>query len=76
MRLPVVQDIRSTSDNNGNTVFTVKVRASPLSEKQELEQVAVDRLKEFVDSPFIVSRMEPVYDTTGLLVAYSIWVVR
>jgi len=67
MRVPGDQVIRRTSDDNGHTVFTVK---------EEGIQQAVDRLKGMIEGPFTVSRTEPVYDTTGIVVAYSIWIER
>ncbi len=68
MRVPGDQVILRTSDDNGHTVFTVKAEKGT--------QQAVDRLKGTIEGPFKVSRTEPVYDTTGMVVAYSIWVER
>ena len=68
MRFRGDQVIRRTSDDNGHTVFTVKA--------EDGIQQAVDRLKEMIDGPFRVSRTEPVYSTTGVIVAYSIWIER
>ncbi|PYS53612.1 MAG: hypothetical protein DMG13_11870 [Acidobacteria bacterium] len=65
--------IRATSDD-GHTVFTVKVEPSVLSTPKATEQVAVDRLKAWLGAPVTVSHTEPVYDGTGALVAYSIWI--
>jgi len=67
MRIPEGQLIRQTSDDEGHTVYTVKVNT---------EQAAVDQLKTLLGMPVTVARSEPVYDTTGSLVAYSIWIVR
>jgi hypothetical protein len=68
MRFPGDQVIRRTSDDNGHTVFTVKAEKGT--------QQAVERLKGIIDGPFTVSRSEPIYSTTGAIVAYSIWVER
>ena len=68
MRVPGDQVIRTTRDDNGHTVFTVK--------GEKGRQQAIDRLKGMLEGPFTVSRAEPVYDTTGMIVAYSIWVER
>ena len=74
--VPVPTDpiIRTTSDDDGHTVFTVKVEATVLSTQKATEQVAVDRLKAWLGAPVTVSHTEPVYDGTGALVAYSIWI--
>jgi hypothetical protein len=67
MRIPPDQSIRQTRDDQGHTVYTVKVNN---------EQAAIDRLQALLGKPVTVARSEPVYDTTGLLVAYSIWIAR
>ena len=67
MRIPEDQLIRQTRDDDGHTVYTVKVNT---------EQAAVDRLQTLLGAPVTISRSEAVYDTTGVLVAYSLWVVR
>jgi len=67
MRIPEDQTIRQTSDDDGHTVFTVKVNT---------ERAAVDRLKASLGQTVTISRTEPVYDATGALVAYSIWIER
>ena len=66
MRVPNDQIIRQTSDDDGHTVFTVKVNTT--------EKAAVDRLKASLGASIQVSHTVPVYDTTGALVAYSIWI--
>jgi hypothetical protein len=68
MRFRQDQVIRRTSDDNGQDVFTVKAENG--------YPEAIDRLKELIDGPFRVSRAEPVYSTTGVVVAYSIWIER
>jgi len=67
MRIPDDQLVRQTSDDDGHTVYTVKVNT---------EQAAVERLQTLLGKPVTVSRSEPIYDTTGSLVAYSIWIER
>jgi N-acetylglucosamine-6-phosphate deacetylase len=70
MRVPSDAAIRETTDDDGHTVFFVQVKT---------EQAAVDRLKALKASlgeVVTISHTEPVYDTTGALVAYSIWVER
>jgi hypothetical protein len=59
--------VRQTSDDDGHPVWVVKVKT---------EQDAVDQLKAFIGDAVTISRTEPVYDARGMLIAYSIWVVR
>src|SRR5437870_10275323 len=61
------QVIRQTNDDDGHPVFLVEVKT---------EQDAVDRLKASLGDAVTISRTKPVYDSTGALVAYSVWVVR
>ena len=61
------QAIRQANDDDGHPVWVVKVKT---------EQDAVDRLKASLGQAVTILRTEPVYDATGSLVAYSIWVVR
>jgi hypothetical protein len=67
MRVPSDQTIRQTRDDDGQPVWIVKVKT---------EQAAVDRLKASLGQTVTVSHAEPVYDATGTLVAYSIWIQR
>jgi hypothetical protein len=62
------QAIRQTRDDDGKLVWTVP--------DVKTEQDAVERLKAALGEAVIVSRTEPVYDTEGALVAYSIWVAK
>ena len=61
------QAIRQTNDADGQPVWVVQVKT---------EQDAVDRLKASLGAAVTISRTEPVYDATGQLVAYSIWIER
>jgi hypothetical protein len=67
MRVTTDQAIRQTNDDDGRPVFVVQVKT---------EQDAVDRLKASLGATVTISRTEPVYDATGQLVAYSIWIER
>ena len=67
MRVTSDQAIRQTNDDDGQPVWVVTVKS---------EQDAIDRLKASLGEAVTISRTEPVYDTTGTLVAYDIWVVR
>ena len=67
MRVPSDQAIRLTRDDDGHPVWIVKLKT---------EQAAVDTLKASLGEAVTISRTEPVYDATGALVAYSIWVVK
>jgi hypothetical protein len=59
--------VRETRDINGTPVFIVQ---------EVTEQAAVARLNSSRGKTFTISKTEPVYDPTGALVAYSIWIER
>jgi hypothetical protein len=59
--------ICQNTDDDGQQVCTVKGKT---------EQDAVDRTKALLGEAVTISRTEPVYDATGQLVAYSIWIQR
>ena len=67
MRVPSGVAIRQSRDDDGHTVWVIPVKT---------EQDAVDRLKASLGDTVTISHTEPVYDTTGALVAYSIWAER
>lgn len=66
--------VRQTKDDDGNTVFVVKVNTPTFKADRAAEKVAVEQLSEFMRRKFEISRMEPIYSATGTLVAFSIWV--
>ena len=61
------QAMCQANDDDGEQFCLVKVKT---------EQDAVDRLKASLGEAVTVYRTEPVYDNTGALVAYSIWIER
>jgi hypothetical protein len=68
--------VRQSRDDDGNTVFTVKLRTAAFSSDEINRQAAITSLSEALKMPVQPSKMEQVYDTTGALVAYSIWLER
>jgi len=57
--------ITERRDGNGHAYYFVE---------EITEQAAVNRLKSSRGNAITISKAEPVYDTTGALVAYSIWI--
>ena len=78
MRVAVTDPtVRQSQDDNGDTVFTVKLRTAALFFSDEVNrQAATKSLSDVLKMPVQPSKMEPVYGTTGALVAYSIWLER
>jgi len=57
--------ITERRDGNGHAYYLVE---------EVTEQAAVERLKSTRGTDLSISKVEPVYDTTGTLIAYSIWI--
>ncbi len=74
MRIVKDQPIRRTTDKNGNLVYTVQVNMPAFTPALAAEKAALDRLHDSIHEKFTVTRTVPVFDTTGVLVAYSIWI--
>jgi len=69
--------VRPSHDDDGNKVFTVKLQTGVFStDSEESRQAALKSLADELKMPIDASKMEPVHDTTGALVAYAIWVER
>jgi len=68
--------VHQSVDDNGNTVYTVKVDSPSAGSVDEMTQSALSRLKEAVGRDTRVMRTQRLYDTTGVLVAVSFWVER
>lgn len=76
MRISETETVRETTDKSGNTVFTIKVNTPAFSSEDVHQQAARDSLKAELGEDVAISKMEPVYSTTGALLAYSIWIER
>ena len=74
MRVDKKEPVRRSQDNNGNTVYTVQVSTPAFTPAETVEKAAEDRLREVIHEKFEITRAIPVYDTTGIVVAYSIWI--
>jgi hypothetical protein len=74
MRIVENEPIRRTKDINGNTVYTVQVHRPSTAPASSAEKAAIARLHEVIHEKFEISRMVPIHDTMGAVVAYSIWI--
>ena len=68
--------VHETIDDSGNAVFTVKIETPVFSSEAVNREAALGSLKKALGIDFTVSKMQPLYDTTGTLIAYSIWIER
>lgn len=62
------------TDVNGSDVFTVKLESAVLWDNQEHKDMAVRSLEKFLERPVTPVKSQPIYTTTGMTIAYAIWV--
>ena len=74
MRVEKDMPVSKSVDDNGSTVYTVQVSTTLLTPAAESEKAALDRLHEVVHDKFSVAHSVPVIDSTGTVIAYSIWI--
>ena len=74
MRVEKDVPVRRNVDDNGNVVYTVQVNAPLFTSESVAEKAAIDRLRDAVPNKFSVSHTVPVIDSTGMIIAYSIWI--
>ena len=74
-RLSGFDEVRRAHDDDGTPVYTVKVSRVVFSgDAEELAEGATEKLQAFLGLDSIeVDRMQPVYDTRGVLAAFSFW---
>ena len=59
---------------NGSEVFTVKLESAVLWDNAEHKEAAVETREKFLMSPVTTVKSQPIYTTTGMTVAYAIWI--
>jgi hypothetical protein len=62
------------TDVNGSEVFTVKLGSAVLWDNGEHREMAVETLERYLKVPITPVKMMPIYKTTGMTIAYAIWV--
>ena len=74
MRVEKDVPVRRNVDDNGNVVYTVQVNVPMFTSESVAEKTAIDRLRDAVQEKFSVSHTVPIIDSTGMIIAYSIWI--
>ena len=65
--------VRKT-DVNGSEVFTVKLGRAVLWDNKDHKTAAVETLEKFLNVPVTPVKTQPIYTTTGMTIAYAIWI--
>jgi hypothetical protein len=73
MRYWLGPDVRQAHDDDDMPVYTVRLQTPVFSSNEVNIQAALQSLHDALKKPVQPSRMEPIYDTYGALVAYAIW---
>lgn len=74
MRVSASDPAVKRTDVNGSEVFTVKLESAVLWDNEEHQNMALSSLERFLGTPVKQVKMKPIYTTTGMTVAYAVWV--
>ena len=74
MRVSASDLMVKKTDVNGTEVYTVKLDNAVLWDNEEHRNNAVDTLKKFLRQPVMPVKLQPIYTTTGMTIAYAIWI--
>lgn len=76
MKVSATESMQRTVDRNGVSVFTVKLKEPCLFDTDNTRKKAVDVLEKSLGKPVAASRIQPIRNWTGRLIAYAIWKER
>lgn len=73
MKISPTESVSWTEDRNKNTIFTAKLQTPRFFDTDETRRAAVEMLQKSLGKPVRVTRIQPVRDWTGHVIAYAIW---
>jgi hypothetical protein len=73
MKVSATETVRKTVDRNGNAIFTTKLEEPCIFDTANTRSKAVSTLGRELGEPVTYSRIQPIRDWTGRLIAYAIW---
>ena len=74
MKVSATEPVRRTVDNrNGNTIFTARLAEPRFFDTEDTRKIAVEMVEQSLGKPVRASRLQPIRDWTGRLVAYAVW---
>jgi hypothetical protein len=74
MRVSASDLMVKKTDVNGSEVFTVKLESAVLWDNSEHRESAIKGLEKYLEAPVTMIKMQPIYTTTGMTIAYAIWI--
>jgi hypothetical protein len=66
-------EVKKTIEN-GNEVFTVKLDSAVFWDNEANRASALQSLEQYLKAPVKMISVKPVYTTTGMTIAYAIWI--
>jgi hypothetical protein len=76
MRPPRDEVVRESTDDYGQTVYTVRIETPLFASDETQLKAAMEELRKFIAGAFTVLKTQPIYDTAGMPRAYAIWIER
>lgn len=73
MKVSPTESLRKTEDRNRNTIFTARLDSPRFFDTDQTRQAAVQVLQQSLGKPVRVTRIQPIRDWTGRVIAYAIW---
>lgn len=73
MRVLVSDPTVKKTEDNGSLVYTVKLDAAAFWNDEGHRSIAVKSLEQYLKAPAVPVKIKPIYTTTGMTIAYAIW---
>jgi len=73
MKISATETFKRTVDKNGTAIFTVRLEEPCVFDTDNTRAKTVARLEHILGKPVTQTRVQPLRDWTGRLIAYAIW---
>ena len=73
MKVSATEKVHMTVDRNGNMIYTTKLEEPCFFDTDNTRTRARDLLHKLTGEPVTESRIQPIRDRAGRLIAYAIW---
>src|SRR5262245_53074820 len=73
MKISSTETFKKTVDKNGNAIFTIRLEEPCVFDTDNTRAKTVELLEHHLGKPVSHTRIQPLRDWTGRLIAYAIW---
>ena len=73
MKVSATESVHKTVDRNGNTIYTVKLNTPLFLDTDQTREATLAMLEQSLGKQVRASRIQPIRNWTGRLIAYAIW---